>query len=209
MKFKKLKVCGLTCPKDFEKLEGMGVDFGGIVFYPPSPRYAGESLIPQKIKKNKTLQRVGVFVNSDVTEIKNKIGFYQLDYVQLHGDESVDFCANLKDRVKIIKAFRVESEADLEKISDYEGVCDYFLFDTATPQYGGSGKQFNWNILKNYTSTAPYFLSGGIGLDSLTALKKIDLPHCIGLDVNSKFEIEPGIKNINLIHQFICQLPTL
>lgn len=208
MKFEKLKVCGLTRASDFDALQKMGVDFGGIIFYPPSPRYAVEKLNPTEIIPFKSIQKVGVFVNPSKAEVLKRVKEYQLDYVQLHGEESPAFCKSIENQVKIIKAFRVKTQKDLKKISLYEDYCTYFLFDTATKQYGGSGQHFDWEILKDYKASLPFFLSGGIGLDVLSDLQKIQLPKCIGLDVNSKFEIQPGIKDMNLIKNFICQLPT-
>lgn len=208
MKNISLKVCGLTRPSDFTLLQKMGVDYGGIIFYPKSPRYAVGKLNPEAVRNNKGIQKVGVFVNEDQEEIQSKIKEFGLDAVQLHGNESVELCQALKFETTVIKAFRVKEKSDLELAKDYEGSCDYFLFDTAGKDYGGNGILFNWEILKDYSLTTPFFLSGGIGLEQVEALQKLNLPKLAAIDVNSKFEIEPGIKDLNLIQEFICNLTT-
>lgn len=207
MQFKKLKVCGLTRSEDFYALQALGVDYGGIIFYPPSPRYAVGKLNPHKIQALTSLQKVGVFVNASLDEVQKRIEEFKLDAVQLHGQESPTFCKTISAQLPLLKAFHLHTEKDLQKVAAYEPYCDYFLFDTPGKTHGGTGKRFNWHILKNYAASTPFFLSGGIGPEAMEDLKRIHLPKGVGIDLNSKFEIKPGIKNNNLIKKFICQLP--
>lgn len=203
-----VKVCGITLYEDFEELARLGVDFAGIIFYPLSPRYAVGKLDSDKVRNIKSIQKVGVFVNAPIEDVHEKIEIYGLDYVQLHGEETPEYCALVKERAKLIKAFRLESEKELEQLKAYEAVCDMFLFDTYSKVYGGSGIQFDWSILSNYDSDIPFLLSGGIGLDSIESYKNTVFKNCIGLDINSKVEIQAGIKNMNLIKELLCHLGT-
>ena len=177
-------------------------DYLGFIFYEKSSRFFdGEILeIPSSIKK------VGVFVNARLMEINGKIKKYDLDLIQLHGDETPEFCENLKqDKIEIIKVFSVDDNFDFEVLNQYENVCDYFLFDTKGKLHGGNGITFNWQILEKYKSKKPLFLSGGIGIDEIEKIKTLKLP-IFAIDVNSKFEIEPGLKNKQLLQEFITQL---
>jgi len=196
----KLKVCGMKYVDNIRDVAVLSPDFMGFIFYPKSKRYVGEDFvmpdIPSEIKK------VGVFVNEKEEIILDKVKRYNLDFVQLHGDESVDYCSKLFQRLKlwkncgIIKAFGVDPQFNFSILKEYENSCEYFLFDTKTKEYGGSGKSFDKNILADYKLSKPYFLSGGIGSDIFSELKTIDSRLAV-LDVNSKFETEPGLKDIN------------
>lgn len=199
------KICGLKDPENIKQVAALKPDYMGFIFYPSSKRFVGEDFImpqfPSEIKK------VGVFVNATATYIIDKIDQYKLDLIQLHGDEKPDFCEVFNHFIPVIKAFGIHEQFDWTELSNYEQKCSYFLFDTKTDQYGGSGKQFEWNLLKNYKGICPFFLSGGIGLEEIEKLK-IEIPIAIGMknfvvDVNSKFEIEPGIKDVKKIEKVI------
>lgn len=184
-------------------------DFMGFIFYEKSPRFYSEEAIPEI----NSVQKVGVFVNASEGEIIEITIKYGLNLVQLHGNESPDFCKNLKEKflennleVQIIKAFSVDENFDFGVLKTYEESTDYFLFDTKGKLYGGNGTVFNWQILKNYTLKKPYFLSGGIGISEIkqlkTFLKTPESKYCSAIDVNSKFEIEPGLKDIKTLKEF-------
>ena len=179
-------------------------DYMGFIFWEKSARYFNGQ-IPELIK---TIKKVGVFVNESVENIIEKIDKHDLQAVQLHGKESVEFCQDLKSKIdtkiEIIKVFSADENFDFEIIKPFESVCDYFLFDTKGKLPGGNGTTFDWTILKKYNSDKPFFLSGGIGINELKAIEEIsksNLP-IYGVDVNSKFEIEPGLKNKNLFSNF-------
>lgn len=208
-------------------------DYLGFIFWEPSSRYFEVAIpqLPQSIKK------VGVFVDAPLDEVLEKVNHYGLDAVQLHGKESPEFCKTLKDNflpfraqsrkkkvvprdevstpldltnLEIIKVFSIKDDFDFSVLKDFENVCDYFLFDTKGKLPGGNGYTFDWSVLEHYPSTKPFFLSGGIGLDSVEKLKEfMNSPasrYCFALDVNSKFEIEPGLKNITSLKKFINAL---
>jgi phosphoribosylanthranilate isomerase len=182
-------------------------DYLGFIFYKNSPRNFDETIpqIPKNIKK------VGVFVDEKVEVIVSKIEKFGLDAIQLHGHETPEICRLLKTTNKeIIKVFSIKDEFDFTVLSNYEEVCDYFLFDTKGKMPGGNGYTFNWDVLEDYPSTKLYFLSGGIGLQELKNLKKFkDSPaskYCYAIDVNSKFEEEPGQKNIDELEKFKNEL---
>jgi len=191
----KLKICGMKYPENIDAVAQLLPDYMGFIFYDKSARYFENELpeIPESIVK------VGVFVNASLDEILYKIRQYNLQTVQLHGNESPDFCALLRCiNVEIIKVFSIDDSFDFDVISAYENVCDYFLFDTKGEKPGGNGQTFNWQLLENYASKKPIFLSGGIGLTEIQKIKELKLPiHAI--DINSKFETEPGVKNIELL----------
>lgn len=184
-------------------VETLGVDWMGFIFYPKSQRYVNQlpAYLPNSAK------RVGVFVNESHESILEKIELFQLDIVQLHGDESPELCAQLAQHdIQIMKAFGIADSFPSEKIAEYEQSCHYFLFDTQTSAYGGSGKKFNWDILQNYQGNTPFLLSGGIGVDDAQAIGEFKHNKCIGIDINSKFELSPANKNIQSIQQFIKSL---
>ena len=203
----KLKVCGLKYKDNIRAIAQLLPEYMGFIFYEDSSRFFNEHIpeIP------KTIQKVGVFVNASLDTIKRKIKTHQLQAIQLHGDETPEFCAELKkEAVTLIKVFSINNTFDFSSLSTYESVCDYYLFDTKGPLPGGNGYGFDLSILNNYPSTKPYFLSGGIGLDDVesihTFFKTKASTHCYALDVNSKFEIEPGLKNITELEQFKNEL---
>ena len=179
-------------------------DYMGFIFWEKSARYFN-GVIPQLPE---SIQKVGVFVNETVEIILAKAQKYDLQAIQLHGHESVDFCLNLKNeldtKIEIIKVFSVDDSFDFEVLKPFETVCDYFLFDTKGKLPGGNGTTFDWKVLEKYPSSKPFFLSGGIGIEEIEAVKEIaktNLP-LYAIDVNSKFEIEPGLKNIEKLNSF-------
>ena len=199
-----IKVCGIKHPDNISDLSKLPIDFIGMIFYEKSPRYVN-NLHPEEINiRGKEL--VGVFVNASETEIIQTTNKYNLDLIQLHGSESPEFCKKLNETVPVIKAFSIAGASDFEQTKNYEGLWGYFLFDTKTPQYGGSGQKFDWQILEEYKGNMPFLLSGGISVDDAEAIKKINHPRFAGIDLNSRFETEPGLKDINLLHQFIKNL---
>ncbi|KQO21545.1 N-(5'-phosphoribosyl)anthranilate isomerase [Flavobacterium sp. Leaf82] len=197
----KLKICGMKYPENILEVGALLPDYMGFIFYEKSARYF-TGTIPELIK---TIKKTGVFVNESVENIIEKIKQHNLQAVQLHGDESVEYCKELKNKiskkVEIIKVFSVGDDFDFEVLKPFENVCDYFLFDTKGKLPGGNGTTFDWKILKNYKSDKPFFLSGGIGIEEIAAIKNLKLP-VYAIDVNSKFEIESGLKNKNLLTNF-------
>jgi phosphoribosylanthranilate isomerase len=195
----KLKICGMKYPDNILKVGSLLPDYMGFIFWEKSSRYFDGIIptLPGSIKK------VGVFVNETLSIITEKVLKHDLQAVQLHGKESVDFIEVLRRQlpkdIEIIKVFSIQDEFDFSALKPFEDFCDYFLFDTKGKLPGGNGTTFDWKVLENYPSTKPFFLSGGIGLEELEAVKEItktNLP-VYAIDVNSKFEIEPGLKNIN------------
>jgi phosphoribosylanthranilate isomerase len=200
------KVCGITQLKQLQQLDGLDIDFAGLIFYKDSPRYVGDKINKEDLKNSDfDLKKVGVFVNSNYDEIMQVVEDYGLDVVQLHGDESPDLCEELSEDVEVIKAFKVkDSKVSIdEMVADYDEVCDYYLFDTAsTDVEGGTGKQFDWKLLSKAKIEKPFFLSGGIGVDDVAKVKAFKHPDYYAVDINSKVEKEPGVKDMGLVLQF-------
>ncbi|MBE6327753.1 MAG: phosphoribosylanthranilate isomerase [Bacteroidales bacterium] len=200
-----VKVCGMRDPRQMQALEDMGVDLMGMIFFPKSPRYVdGEDVcsgcLPKKIAK------VGVFVKADLATVVETVKKYNLSYVQLHGGEDVDFANLVKKHTGagIIKAVSVSGVDDVKNLSaEWESVADYMLFDYKCVGYGGSGQQFDWAVLDEYTLNIPFLLSGGVGADDAEAVKNIRHPKFAGVDVNSKFEISPANKDIEKVKTFL------
>ena len=198
----KVKVCGMRDAENIRGVEALGIDMMGFIFYPKSSRYVSErpEYLPTKCK------RVGVFVDEDVEIIKRIADDYALDFIQLHGHESPEQISPLLLRtshLSIIKAFNIATEADLEATKRYQGFVDYFLFDTKGQSVGGNGEKFDWSILEAYNGDTPFLLSGGIGPDDAESVRAFQHPKCIGIDLNSRFEIEPGIKDIVKLKTFL------
>lgn len=200
------KVCGITQLKQLQQLDGLDIDFAGLIFYKDSPRYAGDKISAEDLKNSDfDLKKVGVFVNADYDEIMQVVEVYGLDVVQLHGDESPELCEELSEEVEVIKAFKVkDSKVSIdEMVADYDEVCDYYLFDTASSELeGGTGKQFDWKLLTKAKIEKPFFLSGGIGVDDIAKVKAFKHPDYYAVDINSKVEKEPGVKDMALVLQF-------
>ncbi len=202
----KIKVCGMRESSNIQQILDLKPDYMGFIFQEKSPRFAGEILDEELLKSfPKTTKKVGVFVNAHIDLILRNVKKYSLDIVQLHGDESPEMCRNIRSRgVTIIKAFPMENDFKFNRLNNFKTPCDYFLFDTKGHNYGGNGVQFDWDILQNYDNSRPFFLSGGISLDDVEKLKKI--PSDLNLhafDINSKFEDEPGFKNVEMVKTFI------
>ncbi|MGA1227405.1 MAG: phosphoribosylanthranilate isomerase [Tamlana sp.] len=200
----KLKVCGMKYPDNIEQVAALQPNYLGFIFYEKSARNFDLQYIPEI---SMSIKKVGVFVDSSLDFVLEKIEKYNLDAVQLHGEESPEFCSALNGKnIEVIKVFSIKDEFNFEVLKQYEEMCDYFLFDTKGKLPGGNGYIFNWDVLKNYPSTKPFFLSGGIGIDEVEKIKAFQnskaSKHCYALDVNSKFEIEPGLKNIELLKEF-------
>jgi len=188
-------------------LEKTAIDWMGFIFYPPSPRYVSDEANRTEAIQSCTKVKVGVFVNEEQEEIVRKIAKYRLDYVQLHGDESPENCRQLQEAgCAIIKAFPISSESDFRSTSVYESYVDYFLFDTKDIGYGGTGRRFDWSVLKDYQGNIPFLLSGGIGAEHLTELSAFRHPLFVGIDLNSRFECAPSLKDVGKIEQFVNQL---
>ncbi len=202
-----IKVCGITQLKQLQQLDGLDIDFAGLIFYKDSPRYAGDTINKKDLKNSDfDLKKVGVFVNADYDTIMQVTEDYGLDVVQLHGDETPELCEALSDEVEVIKVFGIgDDTASIdEMVADYDEVCDYYLFDTKGSDgiAGGTGKLFDWKILAKAKIEKPFFLSGGIGLEDIAKIKAFKHPDYYGIDINSKFEKEPGVKDMALLLQF-------
>lgn len=197
-----IKVCGMRDTENIDQLQALEVDWMGFIFFKKSPRNVEQPIFNKKIKT-----RVGVFVNETFENIIEKARSYQLDIIQLHGEENPDFCQALKEeKLQVIKVFSVGQSFDFSKLKPYEAHCDYFLFDTKGKARGGNGVAFDWSILKNYHGKTPFLLSGGIHENSAIAIKALDFPQMVGIDINSRFELEPAFKNIQKIERFIQEI---
>lgn len=215
-----IKVCGMREAENIREIEALGIDMMGFIFWSGSKRFVSKMPVymPTKVK------RVGVFVNENVEKVRRIAEIYELDYVQLHGSESPAYIQSLKSSIlnpqfsiiKVIKAFNIADASDFAQTEPYEGMADLFLFDTKGKMVGGNGQKFDWNMLKFYKGNTPYILSGGIGPEDSHKLQSLGLtnhpvgsninPKCIGIDLNSRFEIAAGIKDIQKIKTFIQSL---
>jgi phosphoribosylanthranilate isomerase len=201
----KIKVCGLRDPENLKELIQLPLDYMGFIFYSKSARFVGEAfdaritkMIPSHIRK------VGVFVNESLLRVLELANKYQLDVIQLHGDESPEMCKAIQDSgFEVFKAFQLNDTFQFSLLEDYHKKCDCFLFDTKSESYGGSGKKFNWQILEKYNGETSFFLSGGIGLDDVEAVNAFQHPKLKGLDVNSGFEKSPALKNVVWVKEFL------
>ena len=208
--------------QNIREVSQLGVDMIGMIFYPKSPRYvemqsSHAGIIPDYVKEDiniksaKSPARVGVFVDDMVQNIVTRVVNYHLDYVQLHGNEPREMCENLRltldpdirPGIKIIKAISVSDASDIQKYKEYVGAVDLFLFDTKCKTVGGSGRQFDWQVLEQYDGEIPFLLSGGIGPEDASRLHAFHHPKCIGIDLNSRFEIEPGVKDVEKLKGFL------
>ena len=196
-----IKVCGMRDAGNIRQLEQLGIDWMGLIFWPRSKRYVSEvpSYLPRQIK------RVGVFVDASLEEIRQHVKDYRLDLIQLHGNEQPSLAKALKP-LPVIKAFNIATAEDLKQTEAYEGIADYFLFDTKGKVVGGNGEKFDWSVLNAYQGSTPFLLSGGIGPDDAEAVRYFHHPHCIGIDLNSRFEQAPALKDITRLSKFIKQL---
>lgn len=204
----KIKICGLKDPDNIKAVSAFTPDYMGFICYALSPRFIADmpanalEFLPASINKT------AVFVNENEANINLLLDKFKFDAIQLHGNESPEFSNSFKGRVKVIKAFGLNSDFDFAQLNDYAGKVDFFLFDTKTELHGGSGKSFDWNILNNYKLKVPFFLSGGLSPENLDEVRQIDHPQFYGVDLNSRFETAPGLKDIKKLKQAFDMLNT-
>jgi phosphoribosylanthranilate isomerase len=204
----KIKVCGMRDPENISEVVAASPDYLGFIFYPKSSRFIGFEplfvvldVIPDSIKK------VGVFVNETPEIVLTICKSWKLDVAQLHGNETPEYCQQIKSsKIVVFKAFSVDEQFDFAILKAYTGVCDYFLFDTKGRLPGGTGQKFNWQLLRNYKGLIPFFLSGGIGLDDLETIRHFKHPRWCGIDINSGFELAPALKDVEKVKQFISRI---
>ncbi len=203
----KLKVCGMRDSENIQALVALEPDYMGLIFYEKSPRHAEQIADAEMIHSLQGPKKTGVFVNAEESYVRHCVERFSLDALQLHGQESPEYCQRFaKQGLEIIKVFSVGNGFDFSRLAPYEGIVDYFLFDTKGKQPGGNGVVFNWDILKDYPSETPFFLSGGISLEDKDRLAELHLPQLYAIDVNSKFEIEPGLKDIGKLRELVEML---
>ena len=201
-----IKVCGMREAKNIREVEASGVDWMGFIFWPKSSRYVSEvpSYLPTKCK------RVGVFVDASIGDVMSQTEAFGLDLIQLHGQESPSYITQLRPhlpaQIQIIKALNIATTSDLEAAKRYEGVVDYLLFDTKGKCVGGNGEKFDWSVLDDYAGSTLFLLSGGIGPDDAERVKAFHHPKCIGIDLNSKFELSPALKDATKLQSFLSSL---
>lgn len=195
-----VKVCGIMDSNQYQKLSKLEVDMIGFNFYPKSKRFLKTPIALDTVS---TLANVGVFVNPSRMEVAETVKLHNLEYIQLHGNESVEFCQILAQDHKIIKVFGIDEAFDFSVTTPYEQYVSYFLFDTKTPLFGGSGKKFAWDKLNQYSGNIDFFLSGGIAPADVNAILELKHQRFVGLDINSGFETSPGYKDIELISSFL------
>lgn len=212
MNYELIKVCGMREAENIRQVEALDPDWMGFIFWKKSKRNVSKipSYLPTACK------RVGVFVDESPDTIRRIAQGYALDLIQLHGQEPPEGLRHLRSLCsvyfgttavpRLIKAFNIATAEDLEKTKPYEGLADYFLFDTKGKMVGGNGEQFDWTVLQHYHGSTPFLLSGGIGPDDVNRVKSFHHPQCIGIDLNSRFETEPGLKDTELLSAFIKQI---
>ena len=201
------KVCGMRDAENIRAVERLGINLMGFIFWPHSSRYVSEppAYLPTACR------RVGVFVDATIDDVRQHMADYSLDYIQLHGQESPEYIEALRtvcgDSIAtIIKAFNIATAADLAQTKPYEGLADLFLFDTRGKSVGGNGSKFDWTVLNDYNGTTPFILSGGIGPDDAEQLRAFHHPKCTGIDLNSRFELVPGLKDVSALRKFFAEL---
>lgn len=204
----RLKVCGMRDGENVAQLLALKPDYMGFIFYGKSPRDAAGVLDEVQLNSfPESTKKVGVFVNASLQEVKEKVAQFGLDYVQLHGDESVEYVADLfAIGIKVMKVFSIGESFDFSQVSLYNPYAEFFLFDTKGKARGGNGEAFNWEILKEYDQKTPFFLSGGIDLENITQLSVLKGMNVHAIDVNSKFELETGLKDIEAIKELKTSL---
>ena len=193
----KIKVCGLKHPDNIKDVAGLMPDYAGFICYAPSSRYAADLQTETLAALPESIYKTAVFVNEEAETINKLIGAYHFDAIQLHGNESPDFCELFMGRATVIKAFGIDSDFDLEQLNKFAGSVDFFLFDTKTDKHGGSGQTFDCTLLDRYNLDIPFFLSGGLSLENLETVRSISHSKFYGVDLNSRFELEPGLKDID------------
>jgi phosphoribosylanthranilate isomerase len=203
----KIKVCGMKYSENLEELLTLQPDYVGFIFYEKSPRFITTQWAVFSSVFTQGTIKVGVFVDEEVDVILQKVTELGLEMVQLHGHESPQVCFELRDAgLQVMKAFRVGPDFDFKSLSDYAHSCDFFLFDASGPSPGGNGVRFSWQLLEQYTLDIPFFLSGGIDLEHIAEIKALRIPQLHGIDLNSKFEIQPGLKDVPRLKRFLDRL---
>lgn len=201
----KIKICGMKESANIEAVSALAPDYLGFIFYEHTPRFVGREFKMPEIPAS--IKRVGVFVNETIVEILNKVKRYRLDFVQLHGDESAGLCNKLNhEGISVIKVFRVGDDFDFYKTREFEDVSEYFLFDTQGKKYGGNAERFNWQVLKKYNQTVPFFLSGGIKPEDIEEIRQLKDLNLHAIDVNSGVEQSPGFKDSKRVSLIINKL---
>ena len=204
----KVKVCGMKYWENIQEVIVLSPDYMGFIFHKESPRDISVLNLRYVVKNlPEIIKSVGVFVDSPLDFTKKMIEEYEFNLVQLHGNEPPEYCRNLlSSELNIIKAFQLDDDFDFNVLEEYKSVCDYYLFDTKGKSKGGNGQMFNWDVLDKYTGEKPFFLSGGIDENAVAKIKKMSNPNLFGVDVNSKFEIEPGLKDSAKLKSFMLEL---
>ncbi len=197
----KIKVCGLRNAENIKAVAALNPDYMGFIFYDKSPRFVDKLQIEALEAIPSTINKTAVFVNENADTINKLIDKYNFDFIQLHGNEQPDFCNSFRDKAIVIKAFGISNDFDFKQLNSYKKKVDLFLFDTKTESHGGSGITFDWNILDKYELDIPFFLSGGISIDNIEEVKYINHPRFYGVDLNSKFEMSPGLKSIEKLEK--------
>ncbi|MCK9208743.1 MAG: phosphoribosylanthranilate isomerase [Salinivirgaceae bacterium] len=199
-----IKICGMREPANIRAIDQLGPDYIGFIFYPFSVRVMNTK--PELVPETKA-KKVGVFVNEELDTMIQIAEIYNLKSIQLHGKETLETCSALKRLgFEVIKAIPIDGHTQPNEVERYQGVCDLFLFDTKSPLHGGSGKKFNWDKLSELDSLGRFLLSGGIGVEDVDTLKKLSFENLVGIDINSRFELDPGLKNEVLIKNFMDEL---
>lgn len=197
------KVCGMREVSNIRALESLDITWMGMIFFQKSKRH----VVNPVPRENKNIQRIGVFVNATQDYIDRKIKMHDLAGIQLHGTETREFCEEIKEQGLItIKAFSIDESFDFSHLESYHDVCDYFLFDTKGKTHGGTGVRFDWSLLTKYQGPTPFLLSGGIGPEHVEEIKDFNHQYMHGIDINSRFEIKPALKNIEAIKRFKDEL---
>lgn len=218
----KVKVCGLRDIDNIQAIQALGVDYIGFIFHKSSSRFVAKNkALPDWLKQDADeighAERVGVFVNAELDYILNAVHDYQLNWVQLHGDESPGYCQELQllwsvsttYKAKLIKAFSITPDFDFKQTNAYVRTCPLFIFDTAAAAHaGGTGEKWDWSLLDNYQGLTPFLLSGGIGPEDVEAIRQIKHPQMLGVDLNSRFESEAAVKKVEALAHFIKALNT-
>ncbi|MFD2865983.1 phosphoribosylanthranilate isomerase [Mucilaginibacter antarcticus] len=202
----KIKVCGLKYSDNIKAVTDLNPDYVGFIYYAKSPRFVNDIDADFLGELPTSIYKTAVFVNEGEQEISRLIEQHGFDAIQLHGNESPEFAQEFKGRVEVLKAFGLNEDFDFEQLNPYTNKVDYFLFDTKTDEHGGSGRTFDWGILNNYQLDVPFFLSGGLSLDNLNQIANIKHPQFYGVDLNSKFETAPGLKDIDKLKQAFAVL---
>lgn len=195
-------------PENISVVAAVMPDFLGFIFYPESKRFAGFGPSPEILESiPDSILKVGVFVNENQERVLEISRDWNLDVVQLHGQETPEYCSQIRNSgIPVFKAFPVGEQFDFETVNTYSGVCDYFLFDTKAHLPGGTGQKFNWQLLENYKGDVPFFLSGGIGPEDVEAVRNFQHPMLFGIDINSGFEIGPALKDVEKVQEFVAAL---